>query len=344
MASIPSLFRGALSRLQSALAAPPPTPSPPPTPPSVQSASRVHALLRPIRVYVSFHLADKPLKDQLETQLGQLKAAGKIETWSTEDVRPGEDWVQRITTELLRIDVALILISPDSLNSDTYLEMEAPILGDRTRAGVRILPVLLRPCMWDAHPLLRGLKVLPHRDGPIGGLAAAERDEAFLGVAREVERCVNDAHQPTAELRAFFEIYGSRQYFVAAKVSEAKNVLGAIARGIKQYMTREGENIRRAERFPSAPLTPAKVPSGTKFVPDGETWSHSTWKAIYFTMTQAFYFSYEIITSPDGLNATVRAHGDLAGNGKVVIYERYLELSADGTVSISPEVVTREIA
>lgn len=138
-------------------------------------------------------------------------------------------------------------------------------------------------------------------------------------------------------------IYAVRQYLAQAKLAEAKSSVGAISRDLAAYMETEDVKGKRPARFPpSAPPTPAKVPSGTKFVPDASTWSHPTWKAIRFEMEMPSYYSYEIITSKDGRTATVRAHGDLNGDGKLSTIERTLTLGKDGTVVIAPKLVLQD--
>ncbi|MEP7123631.1 MAG: hypothetical protein ABJE95_22075 [Byssovorax sp.] len=134
-------------------------------------------------------------------------------------------------------------------------------------------------------------------------------------------------------------IYGVRQYLLQAKLAEAKNTVGAISRALAAFMEREDAKGKRATRFPpSAPLTPAKVPSGTRSSPDGSTWSHPTWKALHFEMDTPGYYSYEVVTSKDGHTATVRAHGDLDGDGKLSTIERTLTLGKDGVVVMAPKL------
>lgn len=135
-------------------------------------------------------------------------------------------------------------------------------------------------------------------------------------------------------------IYAVRQYLAQAKLAEAKSTAFAISRGLMAHMEMESVNGKRPTRFPpSAPPTPPQVPSGTKFVPDGSTWSHPTWKAIRFEMEWPSYYSYEVLVSKDGHTATVRAHGDLDGDGKLSTVERTLTIGKDGKVVASPKLV-----
>lgn len=138
-------------------------------------------------------------------------------------------------------------------------------------------------------------------------------------------------------------IFATRQYISQSKLVEARSTVGAISRDLASYMESEDSKGKRPTRFPpSAPPTPAKVPSGVKYQPDGSTWSHPTWRAIRFEMSTPSYYSYEIITSKDGRAATVRAHGDLDGDGKLSTIERTLTLGKDGTVVMAPKLVLQD--
>lgn len=123
------------------------------------------------------------------------------------------------------------------------------------------------------------------------------------------------------------------EYAVAAfalaqhKHAEARELVGAICRNLTAYMLREDDEGRRLATSlpPSAPSTPEEVPNG-KFVPSADTWSHPTWEAIKFGITQPLYFSYEIQTAPDGRSAIVRATGDPHGDGKLTVIEQQVSL------------------
>jgi hypothetical protein len=138
-------------------------------------------------------------------------------------------------------------------------------------------------------------------------------------------------------------VYAVRQYLAQSKLAEAKSTVGAISRSLAAYMEMEDAKGKRPTRFPpSAPLTPARVPAATRTAPDASTWSHPTWKALRFEMDMPGYYSYEIVTAKDGHTATVRAHGDLDGDGKLSTIERTLILGKDGTVVVAPELVLHD--
>lgn len=146
---------------------------------------------------------------------------------------------------------------------------------------------------------------------------------------------------------AALAIYGVRRYLASAKTSEAKNTIGAIARGAKQSYEREtaksdliiaaaGGNSTGSNHAlcGSATPVPATPPAGVKYQPgtggtDFDTGDAVTgWKCLKFSMTQAIYYKYTYtkgsspLSSAKALTPTVAtpesfeaaAEGDLDGD------------------------------
>jgi hypothetical protein len=133
-------------------------------------------------------------------------------------------------------------------------------------------------------------------------------------------------------------IYGVQRYIANAKVAEARGNVATIAARLSKYVADQ-----RVKRFPkSAPRTPKDVPAGTKFKPDAQTWSHASWKAIDFRLEAPHYYAYELESARDGKRATVRAHGDLDGDGVTSRFELSLEITAAGEVVLGPEMTEVE--
>lgn len=152
---------------------------------------------------------------------------------------------------------------------------------------------------------------------------------------------------------AALAIYGVRRYLASAKTSEAKNTIGAIARGAKQSYEREtaksdlitaanGGNSNTANHAlcDSATAVPATAPAGVKYQPgtggvDFDTGDAVTgWKCLRFSMTQAIYYKYSYtkgtspLSSARGSTATVSApesfeaaaEGDLDGDTATSVF------------------------
>lgn len=138
---------------------------------------------------------------------------------------------------------------------------------------------------------------------------------------------------PVMGVLAALGIYGMRRYLASAKTSEAKNTLGAIARGQAAAFDSSGSLCG------PAPAVPAAVPSGRKYQPsatsgqDFETGTPSAgWRCLKFAMSSPMYYRYEVRVGsgykgpahggpdpgPDGFE--VSAEGDLDGDGQTSLF------------------------
>ncbi|MDC0685947.1 TIR domain-containing protein [Sorangium atrum] len=152
---------------------------------------------RPVRVLISFSPADRALEEQLVRHLHVLVRFAGIDLWTADRVGAGEDWREAFDAALERADVALLLMSADFLASDLVQDVEMPkLLRRREEGGLKVIPVLLRSCLWHAHPWLGGLSPLPGGDRAIASLQEDDRDRALMGIAAEVARCSGALSSP----------------------------------------------------------------------------------------------------------------------------------------------------
>lgn len=298
----------------------------------------------PFRVLICCESSDQEVKKVIQTHLQPLETAGKLKLWSRDATPAGGYWKEELRTELLRAEVAIVLISADLLSSELFVKLEKPTLSHRQRRGdLRIVPLLVRPCMWETDDWLQAIQMLPPSGKPVSSLQKHEAEDALLEVAKLINTIITEGPRSALDASTYFELYGRVRHLLDAKNAEAKYTIAAMARGLAQFAMREDEYGRPVASFPpSAPVTPPQILHGTKAAVEEHDWNHATWRAIKFCLPGVVYFSYEIVTSSDFRTATVRAHGDLEGNGKVVIHEKLVRIDDAGHVEISPETVTRE--
>ena len=144
-----------------------------------------------------------------------------------------------------------------------------------------------------------------------------------------------EAEQAFVGMLAGLAMYSVKTYLAHAKTTEARKMVSRIAQGLATHA-----ETKDSPRFPgSAPRTPKDVPAGTKFVSDAKTWNHASWRAIGFQLEEPQFYSYEYETATNGKRATVRAHGDLDGDGVTSRFELTVEITAAGAITIAPEMV-----
>jgi hypothetical protein len=132
--------------------------------------------------------------------------------------------------------------------------------------------------------------------------------------------------------------HGAHRYARNAKVAEARNTLGAIARGAVAAYERESmDNVHRL--CDSAPPVPRRVMAGSTYAPsaaadaDFETGDdRSGWHCLRFTMRSAIRYQYEYRRGgpykgpprggpdPGPAGFEVSAEGDLDGDGETSLF------------------------
>jgi len=165
---------------------------------------------------------------------------------------------------------------------------------------------------------------------------------------------------------AALAIYGVRRYLASAKTSEAKNTIGAIARGAKASYEREtaaselvvgGSNSAGASHAlctSAAAAVPAAIPQGTKYQPnltpgtDFDTGTSTAgWKCLKFSMTQAIYYSYSYnqgagyVTNgpaPGANGFEAAARGDLDGDATAFSSFSIAGAEENGEMKLSTQV------
>ena len=125
-------------------------------------------------VFVSYSRQDETWRGRFTEMLKPLVRERRLEVWSDDRMVTGYEWRPQLAEAIARARAALLLVSPSFLASDFIMDQELPALMQH---GVRLVPVLVRPCLWQAVPVLEGLQWGhdPERDGPVSDSANQER-------------------------------------------------------------------------------------------------------------------------------------------------------------------------
>ncbi|HEX4962101.1 MAG TPA: TIR domain-containing protein [Thermoanaerobaculia bacterium] len=148
-------------------------------------------------VFLSYSHQDEPWKDRVVKHLKVLEPQGELEVWDDRRISGGDVWFARIKEAMDRASVAVLLISADSLGSTFILENEVPYLLERQKShGIRILPLIVRPCPWSSVPWLSALQCRPQDGTPLSGGTDHQVEEALTALALEIQDHLGTAPQP----------------------------------------------------------------------------------------------------------------------------------------------------
>lgn len=151
-------------------------------------------------VFISYSHKDEVWKDRLRPQLGVLEQAGRIVVWDDRKIDAGATWYPEIEQAMANAAVAVCLISPDYLSSDFCNKEEVPyLLRRRESAGMVLIPILVRPCFWQAVEWLKAIQMLPRDDKSVAHDFKDDWDTPFAEVAGKICGIVdNPAYRPPA--------------------------------------------------------------------------------------------------------------------------------------------------
>ncbi len=142
-----------------------------------------------LRVFVSYSHADEKHKDAIVKHLKPLERMSLISEWHDRKLLAGDDWGSEINRNLDEADLVLLLISIDFINSKYCYDIEMDRALERHNAGnCRVVPVILRGCLWQHTPFSR-LLALPRDGKPV--TSWPDIDEGYTNVAEGI-RAVAD--------------------------------------------------------------------------------------------------------------------------------------------------------
>jgi len=151
-------------------------------------------------VFISYSHRDEGWKDRLRPHLGVLEQQERITIWEDRQIDAGAAWYDEIRQAMERAAVAVCLISADYLASDFCVKEEIPyLLERRERDGMVLIPVLLRPCLWQAFPWLTPIQMLPHDGKSVSKDFKDDWDTVFAEVAGRIFKILEDpTYRPPA--------------------------------------------------------------------------------------------------------------------------------------------------
>jgi len=149
-----------------------------------------------VEVFFSYSHKDGVLRNELEKYLSGLKRQHAIVGWYDGEIGAGREWDREIEEHINSAHIILLLVSQDFIASDYCYEKEMKRALERHDAGeARVVPIILRPAHWDVMPFGK-LQALPTGAKPV--TLWPDRDEAFLDVARGIQKIVGKLTKPKA--------------------------------------------------------------------------------------------------------------------------------------------------
>jgi small GTP-binding protein len=144
-----------------------------------------------LKVFISYAHKDEEFKNEFITMLAGLQQQQLITVWQDRQIEEGDEWYQAIRDAMTECDLAILFISPDFIASRFIQDKELPaLLQRRQEEGLRVVPIIVRPCKWQSEPLLKDLQALPKDGKAVITFSKdnGERDAVWEQIATVIEK------------------------------------------------------------------------------------------------------------------------------------------------------------
>jgi tetratricopeptide (TPR) repeat protein len=115
-----------------------------------------------------------------------------LNAWSDQFIIPSDDWEAEIMDSMKVASLAIFLVSTDFLASDFIIKKEVPFLLKRQKEeGLRIFPIIVKPCSWKEIGWLKRIQVYPSGSNPLSTCDENQIDEHFVEIAKQIKQVIN---------------------------------------------------------------------------------------------------------------------------------------------------------
>jgi tetratricopeptide (TPR) repeat protein len=140
------------------------------------------------RVFISYsHRGNGPdWKARLLRPLGVFEQHHLLDVWQDGKIRISSYWDDDIQQAMSDARLAVVLLTPEALESEYILKKEFPLLRERQqRDKLPVIPVICEECDWRAQDWLRATQA-PNKSNPLSQLTEAAQESVFRQLATTI--------------------------------------------------------------------------------------------------------------------------------------------------------------
>ncbi len=154
-----------------------------------------------LQVFISYSHKDRKWLDILNTTLKPLLPHIPCSVWDDTQIRPGEDWREKIKNALASSKVAVLLVSPNFLASDFILDHELPLLMDAAKSdGLVILWIAIRNCLYQVTEIER-FQALNDPSDPLATLGLRARDNELVHICTQIKSVFEQGYKENEPMK-----------------------------------------------------------------------------------------------------------------------------------------------
>jgi formylglycine-generating enzyme required for sulfatase activity len=147
----------------------------------------------PLRIFIVYAHEDAGALNDIQGHFTPVVESEKLIIWYDGKILAGQNWDDQIKDNLRQSDIILLLISIHFFKSDYIKNTELTEALDRHREKKSVvIPVIVRPCVWNLVFEVNRFQALPTHGNPIYSNSNSNSDEAIVTVVEGVLKVAQD--------------------------------------------------------------------------------------------------------------------------------------------------------
>lgn len=145
-------------------------------------------------IFISYSHEDNDWLNKVLKHLKPLKRYyDNIDTWSDKEIIASDIWKEKIDSALNKATIAILLVSTDFLASDFIVNDELqPLLEKAQKEGVKIMPLILRPCGFFEESGLSKYQALNDPKKPLSGMTDFDQENALVNMVNTIKTLLSE--------------------------------------------------------------------------------------------------------------------------------------------------------
>lgn len=141
--------------------------------------------------------------ERLCSQLRALEIGDVLDLWVDTRIDTGDGWRPEIEKALDQCAVAVLLVSADFLTSNFIRSVEVPtLLKRRASEGIRVYPVICRPCVWKKIGWLSGMQLKLAEGKALTGMSKYRQEAECAAIAEEIAAILEPSPMAAPDLNS----------------------------------------------------------------------------------------------------------------------------------------------